>query len=289
MERSKRVRRKKFKKYQLGLFIIGLVVLGVILCFLIVPRVTGMLKRGDGKFVQENGATYYISGKEKLKGLQTISGEKYDFDLETGAMKTGFQTVNGKTVYFDLSTGKMETGLHEINGYYYYFESDGTDNVLKAYEAVAKTLDSGNSSIEGAISKGLKLVGNSPYVYGGGRTDASVAKNEFDCSSFVAYMYRKAGLPLVYQYAASTTLLAETGTAIGWSNKSRGDLLVTASNASEDEQHVAIYLGDGFILHDSTSTNGVAVSRLNEIINEKVLGNMTWAELFESGTVRREI
>ncbi|WP_415859083.1 NlpC/P60 family protein [Lactococcus cremoris] len=57
----------------------------------------------------------------------------------------------------------------------------------------------------------------------------------------------------------------------------------------EDEQHAAIYLGGSFILHDSTSTDGVSISRLNQVINKKVLGNMTWGQLFEPGHVRHEV
>ncbi len=44
----------------------------------------------------------------------------------------------------------------------------GKDDVVKAYEAVASQLKSDNSVIEKTISSGMKLVGKSPYVYGGG-------------------------------------------------------------------------------------------------------------------------
>ncbi|WP_228385974.1 MULTISPECIES: C40 family peptidase [unclassified Lactococcus] len=164
-----------------------------------------------------------------------------------------------------------------------------TSSTIKAYLKVASSLNSGNAVIEKTISEGFKLVGISPYVYGGGRTDASVAKNEYDCSSFVAQMFRLGGQSLVYQYAASTTLLAQTGNSVSWSNKARGDLLVTAADATENEQHVAIYLGDGYILHDSNSTDGVNISKLTDVINPSVLGDMTWQQLFEAGVVRREV
>lgn len=164
-----------------------------------------------------------------------------------------------------------------------------TSSTIKAYLKVASTLNSGNAVIEKTISEGFKLVGISPYVYGGGRTDASIAKNEYDCSSFVAQVFRLGGQSLVYQYAASTTLLAQTGNSVSWSNKARGDLLVTAADATENEQHVAIYLGDGYILHESNSTDGVNISKLTDIINPSVLGDMTWQQLFEAGVVRREV
>lgn len=164
-----------------------------------------------------------------------------------------------------------------------------TSPTITEYASVASSLRTNNVVIEKTIASGLKLVGISPYMYGGGRTSNSIAKNEYDCSSFVAQMYRLGGQSIVQQSVATTYLLAQTGTSISWSNKTRGDLLVTAANAPENEQHVAIYLGDGYILHDSTSTNGVNISKLDQVINKSVLGNMTWADLFRSGTIQREV
>ena len=242
------------------------------------------------KLVNKSNETYAYSGSKKLTGLQKINGNNYYFDSTTGVMKTGLMTLDGGMVYFSPQTGKMVYGLQKINGYYYYFtKKTGKDDVVKAYEAVASQLKSDNSVIEKTISSGMKLVGKSPYVYGGGRTDDSVAANEFDCSSFIAQMFRLGGQSLVYQFAASTSLLAQTGEAEDWSDKAHGDLLITSDDASEDEQHAAIYLGGGFILHDSTSTDGVSISRLNQVINKKVLGTMTWGQLFEPGHVRREV
>ncbi|MFK5290563.1 NlpC/P60 family protein [Lactococcus lactis] len=56
-------------------------------------------------------------------------------------------------------------------------------------------------------------------------------------------------------------MLAQTGEAEDWSDKARGDLLITADDASEDEQHAAIYLGGGFILHGSKSCPQVIVPK----------------------------
>lgn len=90
------------------------------------------------------------------------------------------------------------------------------------------------------------------------------------------------------QSAASRTLLAQTGTEVEWSNMQRGDVLVTPNTYTEDRLHAAIYLGNGFILHDSSPTNGVAISHLNELVNYKTSKTLTWADLLKPGTVRRE-
>lgn len=228
-----------------------------------------------------------ISG-EKVTLKTTTLGKTFLISDTTKKKLTGLQTIGKKEYYFSPQTGEMVYGLKKIDGYYYYFDKNGVNNSVTAYKKIAASVKSDNETIEKVISGGMTLVGKSPYSYGGGRTDSSVAKNEFDCSSFIAWFYRKAGLPLVVQSAASTTLLAQTGTEVEWSNMQRGDVLVTPNTYTEDRLHAAIYLGNGFILHDSSPTNGVAISRLNELVNYKTSKTLTWADLLKPGTVRRE-
>ena len=223
---------------------------------------------------------------------QNTAFQTFFIDKKTHQKLRGLQTIDNKIYGLNSTTGAELQGLQKINGWYYYFTADGSDNVVDAYHAVAPQLTSNNSVIEKTIASGLKLVGKSPYDYGGGRTATDVAANKFDCSSFIAQMWREGGQSLVYQEAATTSLLSETGTTVSWNDKKRGDLIVTGDNATEDEEHIGIYLGDGFMLHDSASTGGVAISRLNEVIDPSVLGNMTWTQLFTSvtgGTVQREV
>lgn len=228
-------------------------------------------------------------GGEKVILKTTVLGKTFLISDTTKKKLTGLQTIGKKEYYFSPQTGEMVYGLKKIDGYYYYFDKNGVNNSVTAYQKIAASVKSDNETIEKVISGGMTLVGKSPYAYGGGRTDSSIAKNEFDCSSFIAWFYRKAGLPLVVQSAASTTLLAQTGTEVAWSDMQRGDILVTPNTYTEDRLHTAIYLGDGFILHDSSPTNGVAVSRLNELVNYKTSKTLTWAGLLKPGTVRREV
>lgn len=228
-----------------------------------------------------------VSG-EQVVLKTTILGKTFLISDTTQKKLTGLQTIGQKEYYFSPQTGEMVYGLQKIHDDYYYFDKNGVNNTAIAYEKIAPSIQSDNKIIEEVISGGMTLVGKSPYVYGGGRTDSSIAKNEFDCSSFIAWFYRKAGLPLVVQSAASTTSLAQTGTEVAWPNMQRGDVLVTPNTYTEDRLHAVIYLGNGFILHDSSPTNGVAISRLNELVNYKTSKTLTWGDLLKPGTVRRE-
>ncbi|EDT23172.1 NlpC/P60 family protein [Clostridium perfringens] len=133
-----------------------------------------------------------------------------------------------------------------------------------------------NTTIENAINAGMKWVGKSPYVWGGGRTQADIDAGRFDCSSFVHYCYASAGIQLGDRGNAVTFSLVNMGKKIDPSDMKRGDIIFF--NTYTYNGHIGIYLGDGKFLHDG-STKGVWINSLNEPY---------WAKAF-NGNVRRII
>mgnify|MGYP001072401911 CR=1 FL=1 len=133
-----------------------------------------------------------------------------------------------------------------------------------------------NTTIENAINAGMKWVGKSPYIWGGGRSQADVDAGRFDCSSFVHYCYASAGIQLGDRANAVTFSLVNMGKKINPSDMKRGDIIFF--NTYTYNGHIAIYLGDGKFLHDG-STKGVWINSLNEPY---------WAKAF-NGNVRRII
>lgn len=91
----------------------------------------------------------------------------------------------------------------------------------------------------------LQFVGN-PYVYGG-----TSLTNGTDCSGFVMSVYANFGVSLPHSSSADR----KQGTAVdGLANAQPGDLICYSG-------HVALYIGDGQIVHASTSKTGIIVSR----------------------------
>ncbi|NLZ81573.1 MAG: C40 family peptidase [Clostridiales bacterium] len=112
------------------------------------------------------------------------------------------------------------------------------------------TTSSSNSALGEAIAAyAMQFVGN-PYVYGGN----SLTKGT-DCSGFVKLIYQ--------EFGHSTTRRASTqyndGRKISVSEVKPGDL-VFYGNGSID--HVAIYAGNGKVVHASTTRTGIKVSDL---------------------------
>lgn len=115
-----------------------------------------------------------------------------------------------------------------------------------AETAVATVASSEGSEMGRAVADyALQFVGN-PYVYGG----TSLTEGA-DCSGFVMSVYANFGVSLPHSSAADR----KQGYAVdGLANAQPGDLICYSG-------HVALYIGDGQIVHASTSKTGIIVSK----------------------------
>lgn len=93
-----------------------------------------------------------------------------------------------------------------------------------------------------------------PYVWGG------TTPNGFDCSGFVQYVYRKQGVEL----PRTSRQMANAGRSIPpfIDALEPGDLMLF-EGSNGVISHVALYAGDGRILHSSSSGNGVRYDDLS--------------------------
>ena len=106
-------------------------------------------------------------------------------------------------------------------------------------------------SRDAVVAYAKQFVGN-PYVYGG----TSLTKGA-DCSGFVMRVYEKFGI--------STSRVsrdqANNGTEIPVSQIKPGDLVFYSSGG--EINHVAIYIGDGQIVHAANKQLGIRIGSLN--------------------------
>lgn len=103
----------------------------------------------------------------------------------------------------------------------------------------------GGSEMGRAVANyALQFVGN-PYVWGG-----TSLTNGADCSGFVMSVYKNFGVSLPHSSAADRSVGAAVN---GLENAQPGDLVCYSG-------HVALYIGNGQIVHASTSKTGIIVS-----------------------------
>ena len=93
-----------------------------------------------------------------------------------------------------------------------------------------------------------EFLGN-PYVWGG-----TSLTNGTDCSGFVLSVYKKFGISLPH-YSGSQ---ANCGTAIKLSEAQPGDLIFYGKGSTIN--HVAIYIGNGQVIHASNPKTGIRIS-----------------------------
>ena len=100
---------------------------------------------------------------------------------------------------------------------------------------------------QGIVDFALQFVGN-PYVYGG-----TSLTNGADCSGFVMSVFAEFGYELPRVAAAQCSASEKKSVA----DIEAGDLVFYGEGCID---HVALYIGDGKIVHASTAATGIKVS-----------------------------
>lgn len=190
---------------------------------------------------QVKKALYIIPSAE---GVNLRSGAGTSYKILGSAQKGTLYALDGE----------------EGNWYKTSFKN-GRAYISAGYCAVAEIAQSGNAVVEEVVAEGCKLLGT-PYVYGATRLHDGTGKmlsgfkaDEFDCSSLMQYIFKMgAGVNL----QVNTRTQVYQGTAVGSGDLRRGDLMFFTNssrknlNGVERVGHVALYLGDNYILHTAS-------------------------------------
>jgi peptidoglycan DL-endopeptidase CwlO len=201
--------------------------------------------------------------KADLEGMQAGLAEQKAHNEE---MKTQFQQTaeDGSNLLASLnaqalqsSSAAIEAGASQAKQI-----TSGNQSSTGTGSSIVSALSSGPSvpqpsgNISTVIRAGYKYIGNSVYVFGGGRTASDVANGYFDCSGFVHWAFAQAGKSV----GSSTDSLLGAGSRISASQLQPGDLVFF--NTYKPNGHVGIYLGGGNFIGSQSST-GVAVANMS--------------------------
>jgi peptidoglycan DL-endopeptidase CwlO len=122
------------------------------------------------------------------------------------------------------------------------------DLSVQTVAVAAKTAASPAAKRAAAMSTALAQIGK-PYRWG------ATGPSSFDCSGLTSFAFKQAGVSLPRTSRAQSTV----GTPVAKSNLQPGDLVFFNFPVS----HVAIYIGNGQVVHASTSGQPVKISNVN--------------------------
>lgn len=225
----------------------------------------------------QNGFAFSIADKIDALIYANYIGQNQNGDNNQSPSVTGQDTLvvsltNGLTVrsgkgtsYAALGTldkGDMVSFVALEDGWYktVYKERVAYVSANSNYATIYR-MDTAGDKVESVIAVGKSLLGY-PYVWGSqryhwgnGKLNPNFVAGEFDCSALTQYAYYK-GAGVLLDVTTRTQVLQ--GTRITRENLQRGDLMFF-TNASRYNLtgtarvgHVAIYLGDNYILHTAS-------------------------------------
>lgn len=175
-----------------------------------------------------------------VDGVSAVS----DGDVEVLSIEDGFS--DGTDSISAFASALADKTVSEVQGYQ---EAKAEAEVIaqERLEAEAAAEEARLEMRQGIVDFVLQFVGN-PYVYGG-----TSLTNGADCSGFVMSVFAEFGYELPRVAAAQCSASEKKSVA----DIEAGDLVFYGEGCID---HVALYIGDGKIVHASTAATGIKVS-----------------------------
>ena len=163
--------------------------------------------------------------------------------------------------------------LGKTGQWYQIYYKNKPAYLYAGYGAVFTIEQSKNDKVEQVISEGYKLLGV-PYVYGAvrlhdgnGKLLSGFTAQKFDCSSLIQYIFYKGANKLLQ---VTTRTQVSQGKFVEKSNLQRGDCMFFTNESRQHLSgverigHVALYLGDNYILHTASD-----YARIEKLTNRR--------------------
>jgi len=201
---------------------------------------------------------YVITGEEALAIAQKEA--KYIATVITQTLRVRTAPTTESKVISTISKDEEFYIIEELEGWLKVELANFQGYISKDYVKTEMKLKTGNTMKELTYGNGisdtrvnmvnfaLQYVGNR-YVWGG-----ESLTNGVDCSGFTMKVYETVGIKLPHYSASQPSY----GTKISKSELKPGDLIFYSSSNRID--HVAIYIGNGQIVHAANSRDGIKIS-----------------------------
>lgn len=232
------------------------------------------LKIESGQVTGYVKAEYIITGdaavakaQEVMKTIATVTTQTLNVraEMNTDCTKLALMPEGEELEVLNQYDGWVEVDLDGDVGYASTDYVEISQQLPKAQTMTELKYGQGVSDARvSLVAYATQFVGN-PYVWGG----TSLTRGA-DCSGFVLSVYANYGVYLPHSSRAQ----AGCGTRISASEAQPGDLFFYGSGKGIN--HVAIYIGNGQIVHASSPSTGIKISNAyyrSPVCVVRVLGN----------------
>ena len=227
------------------------------------PSDSSQISSPEQEDSEENSSAPTPPEKEEVEeNVPTVTNPKAEY-IRCTSNNVNIRSGAG-TSYSILGSaekGTMYAVIEKTGNWYKTYYRNKIAYINASYAAVVSLEKTKDDDVENVLSEGYKLIGV-PYVYGAvrlhngkGKLLSGFSAQKFDCSSLVQYVFDHGSDTLLN---TTTRTQVVQGKYVSKSNLQRGDCIYFTN---EDRQyktgiervgHVAIYLGNNYILHTSS-------------------------------------
>lgn len=224
----------------------------------ILDEADGWYKIKSGPVTGYVAAEYVVTGNEaveialeeaKLRAIVSTSGSELNVREEPNTSSKVLEKVSSDERYevLEIVDGWVKIATLTGEG---YVSAEFVEVKYALNEAVEFTPPMTSSKRQAIIEYAQRWIGN-PYVWGGNSLTKGV-----DCSGFVELVMAKFGIKM----ASTSKYQANNGREISWSEIQPGDLIFYGRSGVKGIGHVAIYIGNGKIVHAASERLGITIS-----------------------------
>ena len=216
-------------------------------------RLTVMLTSDSAEdFVHQLGTLDAIAGHTNAEVAEVAAAAEDAHEAQSAADEA---EAAAQKSYDDIAAQQkdLEAKIADYQRQYDALTAPQRQTVLASQgdtQAVPSGVIAPSSAAQKAVDTALAQVGD-PYVWGAGGPDA------FDCSGLTQYAYSAAGVSLPH----SSSSQSQMGKPVSRGELQPGDLVFFYSPVS----HVGMYIGNGQMVHASTSGQPVKVASVDSM------------------------
>lgn len=190
-------------------------------------------KQNEELVALANESSMTIDELNKLKS--DLQQQGYDIDAQKNALTTTTTTTT-------TARNDQPSGGNQNNG----------NPAQQPTQAPTQPSNSGGNSGSNPSGGIATVIATAQSMVGGAYVWGAASQYAADCSGLVLYCYAKIGISLPHNAAAQSGY----GYSVSYDNMQPGDLIFFGSPA----YHVAIYVGNGMMIHAENSDTGIVYS-----------------------------